>query len=170
MSAQRSPEVLDVRPHPLVMTVLVLSCCPFFALPGVFMLFALVPEASTGHVKVSASLGVMGLAFIGVGILIGIFAYRMARTVVRFELGEERVTIAWRRAGRVIRTEELVREDLVDVAIDESPSSGSGPIYRLVVGTKNGDIALTASSSSGRTLYVPKAERLHRFLGIPLRT
>ena len=100
--------------------------------------------------------------------LVFFLALRRAPTRIRFTYDDGDVSITWLRGRSAMRTERLKRSDLVDVGIDDTPSSG-GACYRLVVGTKLCDLVFSDGYTSGRDHYENVANEIHRALAIPVR-
>jgi hypothetical protein len=107
--------------------------------------------------------------FVVVGCWLGAMGYRSFRTRHRFTLGEDELLIEWVRGGKVDKIERIPRAELIDVAIDDAPSSGT-PVFGLVLGTRNGEIDLSEGRTSwGLAFYQARCEQLASFLGIPVR-
>jgi hypothetical protein len=107
--------------------------------------------------------------FMVVGGGISVMGYRSFRTRHRFTMTDDELLIEWVRGGKVDKIERIPRAELIDVAIDDAPSSGT-PVFGLVLGTRNGEIDLSEGRTSwGLDFYRARREELASFLGIPVR-
>jgi hypothetical protein len=169
MAAYRSaapPPVrtLDVRPEPLLTTIVVALMGPLFLVPGLVFLAGFVMAVPTDRGAGTWMFALMGLAFTGAGALVGVYGVRGLTTVVRFSEAPTEIVLEWRRRGKVVKTERIAREDLVDIAVSDTPASGGGLLYGLAVGTRLGDIALSSGFTQQRAFYAQKRDELCSFL------
>lgn len=155
-------QVLVVRPHPTWISMLFVILGGVFAVPSLIGAGSLIQSGKLGD-------GLTILVFLLIGVPLGLAGLFMAFTTVKFTAGPDAVSIEWFRGGKRTRTESIPRMELVDVALDDSPSSGSGSIYRVVVGTRMGDIPLTTGASSGEAHHRRNVQAIHEFLGLRIR-
>lgn len=160
-AAKPSTETLEIRPQPALTRLATLLGAALLVGPGAVAMWS----AAIHGIAITDALGR------GIGVLAGLVflrAYLRSASLVRFVYDQHDVTITWLRGRRVLKTEQLRRADLVDVGIDDTPSSG-GTVHRLVLGTKLGDIVFADSHTSDLAFYESRARELHRALGLPLR-
>ncbi len=157
---------LDIRPEPIGGNVLILVFSPLLWVSGLAMLTDVVVHDRDSFASRLGSFG-MAAAFLLGGAGASFVAWRGLATKVRFRLEGDLVRIEWLRGGTVHRSEQVRREHVVDVGLEASPSSGAA-IYRIVIGTREGDIALTAARGNLRG-YGMRAEKIAAFLGVRMR-
>jgi hypothetical protein len=117
------------------------------------------------------------LGFIAMGVIFPLMGgvciwagYRTSGTAIRVSMWGTEVTFEWRNGTRVVKTSRVSRSDVVEVVVTDAPSSGT-PLYGLAVGMKNGEIALSNTSSSNlQEHWSRECRRLAGFLGVPART
>ena len=112
---------------------------------------------------------VKGVVFVGFGLLLLWGAVSSIGELVRFHVTDDDVVMEWRRRGRVLKTERVARVDLVDVAVSDTPTSGSNSLYGVAIGTKNGDIELSDTRTVSKAFYSRKRDELAHFLDVPAR-
>lgn len=170
-AAPRTKRIVVIRPSPLLNGVLI-------ALGGLMFLAFTVPPSlafvasvfrGERQGDVGWGVGFLCIAFNFIGVMLGVWSWRVVTTVVRFEIDDDLVVMEWRRAGRFLRSEQVPRAEIVDVAIDTTPTSSDNDVYRLVVGTRHGDIQLADGYTAGRASYEANATRLQLALEVPRR-
>lgn len=160
-SAKPSAETIEICPQPALTRLATLLAAVLLMGPGALMLWTAASDGVAVMDVLQRAIGfLMGLVFL--------HAYLRSANAVRLVYDEHDVTILWLRGRRTLRTERLKRADLVDVGIDDTPSSG-GTIYRLALGTKLGDIVFADTHTNDLPFYESRARELHRALGLPLR-
>lgn len=131
------------------------------------------PFAILGGVSVAALDAAWLKLGLGLGvILVPVIAFRWGARedakFVRFTYDDTYVTLTFHRAGKIQRTERLPRADVIDVALDDAPSSAA-TVHGLVLGTRLGDIELSDTRSSITDTYERAMQRIHEELGVPIR-
>lgn len=114
-----------------------------------------------------AILVLMGVGFTFVGGLASTSAIRALLTKVRFTLAAHQLTIEWLRRGKVVRTENVARADVIDVIVTDEPSSGDGgPTHKLAIATRAAGLIALSDMSAGFSarFYTKRRDEIARFL------
>jgi len=149
-----------VRTHPRIFSIILVVSG--FMLAGI----GIALDVFVANMNRGASTGI----FLILGLLSWSIAIYLAVNSRRLVVDEasNAVRIEWIRFGRVHRFELLPRNEVLDVALDGSPTS-SGMVYCVAIGTAKGDIALSSVRTSALGQYVGQQHEIATFLGVPAR-
>lgn len=158
------PAQLTIRPDPIRRSLSL----------GVFTLVALmfgVPSLLFGKTEGTDDRSVaiiFGSIFTVAGAVTGWFAYAAAATRVHLSVDGDHLDIRWTRFRKEVRHERVPTESLVDVGVHDTPMSGPDH-HDVVIGTLNGDIALSRGHAGALRHFIRKRDEVAAFLALPMR-